>query len=176
MAIFKLSDIFGHRDLLQRLKDERDEYGMWRGSSVSESFADELSKNFGKNFGDDKVSLSDRRDFSKLEEHYDPSLNIVRANLKKTSPGILAHELGHLFLHTSERLGFARHHPSSQGNHSFFEDSEWQADRFAAELLTPAHELRKTGLSASQIVAAYGVSRKSADIRIRSLKDEGYLK
>lgn len=88
----------------------------------------------------------------------------------------LAHELGHLFLHTSERLGFARHHPSSRGNHSFFEDSEWQADRFAAELLTPAHELRASGLSALQIVVAYGVSKSSANIRIHSLKDEGYLK
>lgn len=114
-----------------------------------------------------------------------PDRHLVRVKLSTWSKALrgdrmcrftLAHELGHLFLHTSERLGFARHHRSSQGNHSFFEDSEWQADRFAAELLTPAHELLATDLSAPQIVAAYGVSRKSADIRIRSLKDEGYLK
>lgn len=88
----------------------------------------------------------------------------------------LAHELGHLMLHNSDRLGFARHHPSSLQSHKFYEDSEWQADRFAAELLIPASELFEARLTASQIAVKYGVSKKSAEIRIYSLKGEGYLK
>ncbi|WP_431146537.1 ImmA/IrrE family metallo-endopeptidase [Pseudomonas alvandae] len=87
----------------------------------------------------------------------------------------LAHELGHLILHNSDRLGFARHHPSSPRSHNFYEDSEWQADRFAAELLIPAGELSGMRLNASQIAVKYGVSKKSAGIRICSLRKEGYL-
>jgi hypothetical protein len=88
----------------------------------------------------------------------------------------LAHELGHLMLHNSGRLGFARHSKQAIQVHEFYEDSEWQADKLAAELLMPAHEILASKMTASQIAFTYQVSYRAAEIRLKSLQDEGYLK
>lgn len=74
----------------------------------------------------------------------------------------VAHELGHLFLH--------KHPVLSRGtqDHKIFEDSEWQADRFAAEFLMP-YEDCLTCKSYQQIMARYGVSHTAASKRFREL-------
>lgn len=74
----------------------------------------------------------------------------------------VAHEIGHLFLHE----GFAL----ARGNvrHSHYEDSEWQADTFAAELLMPTEEC--IGLSISDIQKKYLVGYKAAKYKFESLE------
>lgn len=82
----------------------------------------------------------------------------------------LAHELGHWAL---------RHRViMSRGNqqHKFFEDSEWQANQFAAEFLMPLNVIRSKNLrSAKEIMSAFGVSYDAASKRLKSLKEKNEL-
>ncbi len=72
----------------------------------------------------------------------------------------LAHELGHLLKHKEMTGGvFAR------GNDSIpaYRDPEWQANTFAAELLSPADLVK--GMSIEEIVEKFGVSHECAYIQ-----------
>ncbi|ERS01184.1 hypothetical protein Q674_13600 [Acinetobacter sp. COS3] len=74
----------------------------------------------------------------------------------------VAHEIGHLFLH--EGLALAR----GRGDHKHFEDSEWQADAFASELLMPTESC--IGLEVDEIQEKFQVSRQAAQFKFNSLK------
>ncbi|MFV5368234.1 ImmA/IrrE family metallo-endopeptidase [Acinetobacter junii] len=74
----------------------------------------------------------------------------------------VAHEIGHLFLH--EGFALAR----GAVRHQHYEDSEWQADTFAAELLMPTEQC--VGLSIEQIQAKFHVGYKAAKYKFNSLK------
>lgn len=78
----------------------------------------------------------------------------------------LAHELGHLFLHRGV-TAFARAAASS--THKPYEDSEWQADAFAAEFLMPFKEILQCS-SASEIPYLYGVSSQAAEVRFKKVR------
>ncbi|MDQ2077484.1 ImmA/IrrE family metallo-endopeptidase [Marinimicrobium sp. ABcell2] len=78
----------------------------------------------------------------------------------------LAHELGHLRLHRGV-TAYARAAASS--NHKPYEDSEWQADAFAAELLMPYKEVLQCS-SAMAVAYLYGVSSKAAEVRFKKVK------
>jgi hypothetical protein len=83
------------------------------------------------------------------------------------------HEVGHFFLHP----GVPLRRMSGPAHHQHFEDSEWQADCFAAEILMPVHLMRQMGLrTAAAASAAFGVSLRAAIIRIATLKTEGMLR
>lgn len=72
----------------------------------------------------------------------------------------IAHELGHFFLHRTQKLAFGR--KAANGNIPTYMNSEWQADVFARNLLAPFSMTR--GLIAQQIEVLFGVSRSVADI------------
>lgn len=83
------------------------------------------------------------------------------------------HEVGHFFLHP----GVPLRRTSATANHEHFEDSEWQADCFAAEILMPLQLVRRLGLrTAAAASAAFGVSLRAAIIRMATLKIEGALR
>jgi hypothetical protein len=107
MNTFRKKDFLGHLELKRALKSEREIYELNRNASVSSDLADRLSRNFDHSFVNDPVSLSDRSDFRSLGDHYDPMLNLVRSNLKKSSPSVIAHELGHAFTIGREARGQA---------------------------------------------------------------------
>ena len=69
----------------------------------------------------------------------------------------LAHELGHYLLHTPDRVSFTR------GSHPIYQDPEWQANVFAAELLSPVCMLK--GMTIEQIVDSFKVSYECAEIQ-----------
>ena len=79
----------------------------------------------------------------------------------------LAHEVGHLFLHQGAEA-YARRASYTQ-THKAYEDSEWQADYFAAELLMPYEEV-KAYLDVYDIAEDFGVSLQAAEIRMRNVK------
>lgn len=81
----------------------------------------------------------------------------------------LAHELGHLFLHKNIS-SFAR---STSPNSEIkpFEDSEWQADCFAAEFLMPFDEVKKC-TSPLELAYKFGVSPKAAEVRFNKVRSE----
>lgn len=74
----------------------------------------------------------------------------------------IVHEIGHILLH--DKIPLARY-SHTQPSHRFYEDSEWQADRFAAEFLMPRHLVRQYCNSPDDIVRVFGVSLASANIR-----------
>lgn len=83
----------------------------------------------------------------------------------------VAHELGHLILHNQEVV-YARNQHG--GKHEVFEDSEWQGDKFAQELLVDTRQVSKE-YQISDIEGKFGVSRKAAEVTYRSLKKAGIL-
>ena len=78
----------------------------------------------------------------------------------------IAHEVGHMVLHPGVSL--ARNYNIS--DLKLFENSEWQADVFAGELLAP---IRLIGnMTAIQIIDECKVSRKAAEVqRDKALKE-----
>lgn len=69
----------------------------------------------------------------------------------------LFHEVGHFVLHPPGEVMFAR------GDVPAYQDPEWQANCFAAELMAPYSLAR--GMSAEQIVENFGMSLQAAMIR-----------
>ncbi|MEM5316096.1 ImmA/IrrE family metallo-endopeptidase [Paraburkholderia sp. JHI869] len=77
------------------------------------------------------------------------------------------HEIGHALLGHKRTLN--REVPGRE--FKTFEDSEWQANQFAAEILMPLDEIRTRGLRTEQdLVNAFGVSMEASRIRIDRLK------
>jgi len=81
----------------------------------------------------------------------------------------LAHELGHLLLHTGKPTSLAR------GTVKPFLNPEWQADTFAGAFLVPAGEARKC-LSVEEIAARFRISQAAAQVRADVLKIPGLSK
>ncbi len=72
----------------------------------------------------------------------------------------IAHEIGHIFLHDSKSIALAR----SDYKIKKFEDPEWQANTFAAELLVPSNVIKSKTIE--EIVKTYKCSRKVAEIQL----------
>lgn len=71
----------------------------------------------------------------------------------------IAHEIGHLFLHRDESY-YARNQ-TDKSEHKIYEDSEWQADTFAAEFLIPFTD-DLSNKTVTEISDIYGVSLQAA--------------
>lgn len=98
----------------------------------------------------------------KIREDIYDALHDTNSPLHQRARFTIAHEIGHLFMH--DGVSLARHNSSS---HQHYEDSEWQADAFAAELLMPSDEC--IGLSAHQIQTKYDVSYTAALAKFNAL-------
>lgn len=82
----------------------------------------------------------------------------------------LFHELGHVSLGHENSVVFNRGMGLTLAKEAY-EDAEWQADRFAGEVLMPLSIMMEYELfSAQKLVAFFGVSKKAAERRIRDLK------
>lgn len=77
-------------------------------------------------------------------------------------PFTLAHEFGHLMLHTGKPFSLAR------GEVKAFVNPEWQADNFAGSFLAPA-EMAQACRSISELMLKSGLSRDAAEVRNRVL-------
>jgi len=83
----------------------------------------------------------------------------------------VVHEIGHWFLHHG--VGLASN--PTAGRHQFFEDSEWQADCFAAEFLMPAGIVARGFFTGNAVSQEFGVSLEAAIIRLKVLRSEGLM-
>jgi IrrE N-terminal-like domain len=82
------------------------------------------------------------------------------------------HELGHILLQHSR--AFNR---SNANDIRPFEDSEWQANQFAAEFLMPFDDIVNRRLTTpSELQLTYHVSAAAAETRITKLMQKGELK
>ena len=73
----------------------------------------------------------------------------------------VAHEIGHLFLHGTDKISLAR--VEKEYAVPTWCDPEWQANAFAGELLAPFRFIKE--LSISDIQAKYGVSATAANVQ-----------
>lgn len=81
----------------------------------------------------------------------------------------LAHELGHLLMHK----GVAAFPRTTGRSFKIYEDSEWQADTFAAEFLMPYAEVLEYCNSAQEIQQRFGVSMDAARYRFSTVIQGG---
>lgn len=73
----------------------------------------------------------------------------------------IAHEIGHLFLHGTDKISLAR--VEKEYEVPIWCDPEWQANAFAGELLAPFRFIKR--LSISDIQVKYGVSATAAKVQ-----------
>jgi hypothetical protein len=82
------------------------------------------------------------------------------------------HELGHLLLAHSRTF-----HRDAGSPVEMFENSEWQADQFAAEILMPLDIIRNRGFTtAAELQRQFGVSFQAASYRLVKLRQKGEIK
>jgi Zn-dependent peptidase ImmA (M78 family) len=82
------------------------------------------------------------------------------------------HELGHLIL----QHDFSLHRENVRYVHKSYEDSEWQADQFAAEILMPVSVINDRKLfDAYDLAEFFDVSLKAASIRLQQLTKRNEL-
>lgn len=83
----------------------------------------------------------------------------------------MAHELGHLILHSGKYL--ARMDPRAMRNpqHEKYEDSEWQANTFASELLMPVRIVQSCK-DTHELARRCQVTLDAANVRFRILRQE----
>ena len=84
----------------------------------------------------------------------------------------LAHEIGHLILHTPETITLARE-AADNTTPLRFESAEWQADAFAGDFLAPPRLL--LGLSVDEIAEQFNISRKAAQIQFDHLPHRNWF-
>ncbi len=75
------------------------------------------------------------------------------------------HECLHYILHKDQMSALAR---QDNNSHKIYEDSEWQADTLACELLMPLNQINKE-MAIDDVVKRFGVSPKSARNRLNKL-------
>lgn len=76
----------------------------------------------------------------------------------------IAHELGHYLMHTSEDIVFTR----SSVKLKPYEDSEWQANVFASELLMPEYLISDKD-NVFTLMSRFGVSSSAANVRLNKI-------
>lgn len=79
----------------------------------------------------------------------------------------LAHELAHYFLHRDQPPSYAR----ANRDYKIFYDCEWQADRFASEILIDRRRF-SGDWSVEDIMEIFQVSQPAAEIALRDKKEE----
>lgn len=78
----------------------------------------------------------------------------------------IIHEIAHHILHRNQLSSLAR---KSNTPHKTYEDSEWQANAFACELLIPYYQLLD-GMSAGEVAERYGVTQAAAKHALKIYK------
>lgn len=83
------------------------------------------------------------------------------------------HEIGHLVL----QHDFSLHRESTNRAHKAYEDSEWQADQFSAELLMPLSVINEKKLFDPHDLAEYfDASLQAAEVRLQQLRKRNELR
>lgn len=88
-------------------------------------------------------------------------------NFGKRATFTIAHELGHIMLAHRRTLN-----RESFGRVEVYENSEWQANTFAAEFSMPTTLIQKYGLSTpNKLAEHFGVSLHAAEVRLNKLRE-----
>lgn len=123
---------------------------MIKTKSISERCANEIIKSFEPSYPLDIYALCKQIGIEVIDYHNlkvdgylyrDMDCKLILVNSKIKNDGrkrfVIAHELGHYFLHTKETLQICAGISEAFDKHSIISNSEKQANEFAAELLAP---------------------------------------
>lgn len=78
----------------------------------------------------------------------------------------IAHELAHYLMHSKQDIVFTRNDEKLKP----YEDSEWQANVFASELLMPDYLITEED-TVFTLMNRFGVTRSAAKVRLNKLKN-----
>ncbi|RFP24555.1 ImmA/IrrE family metallo-endopeptidase [Duganella sp. BJB488] len=84
----------------------------------------------------------------------------------------VVHEFSHIILKHAASL----HRGATLGEHSWYEDSEWQANNLAAELMMPVDVIQRLDCKPLLIMGECGVSASATHFRLDNLRKEGLIK
>ena len=83
----------------------------------------------------------------------------------------IVHEFSHIVLDH----GTTFHRNTIRGKHKWYEDSEWQANNLAAEIMMPIQVIQHFKQDIRSIMKACGVSSQAVQYRLNNLRKEGVL-
>lgn len=84
----------------------------------------------------------------------------------------VVHEFSHIILNHAVSL----HRGAILGRHKWYEDSEWQANNLAAEILMPVDVVLRCNTDEAKIQSSCGVSASAARHRVTNLKSKGVIR
>ena len=122
-------------------------------------------------------------DFGGVEASWRPDelcMHVTDSTYRRLAQGngralfTICHEIGHVLLHNN--IPALLHRNAAPPSHKLYEDTEWQADTFAAEFAMPLHViLNERIVTADGIQRRFRVSAQAAEIRFKALKTERRL-
>lgn len=121
----------------------------------------------------DRDALTDTAAFTIPEEHLLVVRQDIYHGLDEDDPFsrfTIVHEFSHIYLKHSVTL----HRNAVLGQHGWWEDSEWQANNLAAELMMPMTAIRQFGEQPLLLVDACGVSSSAALHRLDNISRRGW--
>ena len=101
------------------------------------------------------ITIPSKKQLKIREDVYLRAINNVPRDLFT-----IAHEIGHALLHDNDTIVLAR----SEDKVRAYEDPEWQANTFAAELMVPSDVI--TGMDIEDIMQTYNCSKAVAEIQL----------
>ncbi|ACR27582.1 MULTISPECIES: ImmA/IrrE family metallo-endopeptidase [Burkholderia] len=119
------------------------------------------------------AELTDTAAFTIPEEHLIVIKQEVYDGLARDDPFsrfTVVHEFSHIYLKHSVTL----HRNATLGNHEWWEDSEWQANNLAAELMIPMGAVNQYGQQPLLLMAECGVSAPSVAHRLDNVAKRGW--
>ena len=122
----------------------------------------------------DDHELSDAAAFTIPEKHLIVLRNSVYEKLACNDPFsryTVIHEFSHIILNDSVTL----HRDAILGRHRWYEDSEWQANNLAAEIMMPVSVIQEFAGLPLLIMEACGVGAQAVTYRLNNLEREGVL-
>ena len=85
---------------------------------------------------------------------------------------IVMHEICHFWLHRKQAIALTR---KVTGKYKIFEDSEWQANTLASQIMAPLHMV-KDDMTVEDIASTFGLSIPAAKVVKAKSKEEKYMR
>ena len=83
------------------------------------------------------------------------------------------HEIGHLIMHSGVPLARTQ---NSSNDHKWVEDSEWQANTYAAEFMMPVEHIKALCKTPNDVSRQFGASFDASVMRLNKLRKQKIIK
>ncbi|WP_270505597.1 ImmA/IrrE family metallo-endopeptidase [Paraclostridium sordellii] len=134
------------------------------------NFVEHVIPRIDENFNFVVVSTNELKDCYAVTDINDNTIKVREDVYDRAVDGnerdlfTIAHELGHLLLHSNQKVELAR----GDSPMMIYESTEWQANTFAAALLMPADKITSEDTKFT-VARKFGVSITAAELRLKKL-------